>query len=80
MRKIRVVEIVWEDSWSNENDRYYESELMLEPPLLLTNIGYLVAENSHGVVISSALPTPSGGWTHVHNIPKRMIHKRRDLK
>ena len=49
---MRVCEVLWWDAWIDTKDISIKSAAKLKP-ILRTTVGFLVAENTHGVVLST---------------------------
>ena len=48
----RIVEITWADAWVSSGDMSVKKAQSCEP-IITHTIGYLIAENQHGVTVSA---------------------------
>jgi hypothetical protein len=83
MKKLKIVEIEWEDAWTSPNT-FNKQELKDSKPLILKSSGYLIHEDKQKVVLSSDSYEPNIDgeecWRHVMSIPKDNVKRRRTLR
>lgn len=74
---LSVVVVVWNDAWV-DSGAHNLKDLAESKPVLTNTVGYLVAENEHGVVLVTDLypDTPEEGHTPMF-IPHGMVVSKR---
>jgi len=75
-----IVEVVWEDAWSNSTKYYTREELDAEQPLVLHSVGYLLKDDKSGVALTVEHNPQGEHSRHIMFIPRGMIRKMVKLR
>ena len=70
---MRIVEVGWNDAWSEDNDDLIEETIAdMHGPLFQLSVGYEVVNDDKGVSLAETRDE-DGGFHHVTFIPAGMI-------
>lgn len=75
---MKVLEIIWEDSFSNAGPA--SADEIDEEPMIQHLIGYLVKETPKLLVLASGHVPEDGRWRHISAIDKRVIKRRKVIR
>jgi hypothetical protein len=70
-----IVEVIWEDSWANNNYNYTDEAFKAEGPLILHNVGYLIQNDKRGVGLALERNVKATNSRNVSFIPRMLIKK-----
>ena len=75
---MKILEIVWEDSFTNTGP--VETNEIRDDPLQLTCTGYLVKETESLLVIAMEVYPEDGRWRSIQGIDKKAIKSRKVIR
>lgn len=74
-----VVKVTWEDAWSSDSYRTYDT-IKNEEPLLLYTVGHVMRNDKTGISLGRELQPNLNEYRYIQHIPHGMIRKITVLK
>ena len=78
-RSLKLVEVVWNDAWYDDNTSTRADSIEHARPFRTCTIGYLVANEKAGVMLSRDFYPSTNEFKHRHFIPSEMMVSMRYL-
>lgn len=80
----KIVEVRWEDAWTQAGQEYTVKEAAAEPPIYCTIYGIVVKDDKDAITLAQGKFDKDGwmegGYRQLWSIPRGMVRKVRVLK